>query len=40
VSLVTELLFGATVAGVLTTVVAVAIGALWWLVPLVIGPES
>jgi hypothetical protein len=40
VFLVTELLFGAAVAAVLTTVVALPIGALWWLVPLVIGPET
>ena len=40
VFLVTELLFGAAVAGALTTVVAIPIGALWWLVPLVMGPEK
>jgi Family of unknown function (DUF6328) len=40
VFLVTELLFGARVAIALTTVVAIPIGALWWLVPLVAGPES
>lgn len=40
VFLVTDLLFGTAVAAALTTVVAVPIGALWWLVPLVIGPET
>lgn len=40
VFLVTELLFGAAVAGALTAVVAIPIGALWWLVPLVMGPEK
>lgn len=40
VFLVTELLFGATVAGALSTIVALLIGALWWLVPLVMGPEN
>jgi hypothetical protein len=40
VFLVTELLFGATVAGVLTTVVAIPIAALWWLVPLVLGRQT
>ncbi len=40
VFLITELIFGAGVAGVLTTVVAIPIVALWWLVPLVLGPES
>jgi hypothetical protein len=40
VYLVTELLFGAAVAVALTTVVALPIGALWWIVPLVVGPES
>jgi hypothetical protein len=40
VFLVTDLLFGAAVAGALTTVVAIPIAALWWLVPLVIGPQS
>ena len=39
VYLVTELLFGAPVAGVLTAIVAIPIGALWWMVPLVLGPE-
>ena len=40
VFLITELLFGAAVAGALTTVVALPIAALWWLVPLVIGPDN
>lgn len=40
VFLITELLFGAPVAGALTTVVALPIAALWWLVPLVIGPDN
>ena len=40
VFLITELLFGAAVAGALTTVVAIPILALWWLVPLVVGPET
>jgi hypothetical protein len=40
VFLITELLFGATVAGVLTTVVAIPIAALWWLVPLVLGRKT
>ena len=40
VFLVTEFLFGAAVAGALTTVVAIPIAALWWLVPLVLGPET
>jgi hypothetical protein len=40
VFLVTELIFGGGVAAVLTTVVAIPIAALWWLVPLVLGPET
>ena len=40
VFLITELLFGDLVAGALTAVVAVPILALWWFVPLVLGPES
>jgi hypothetical protein len=40
VFLVTELLFGAGTAGVLTAVIAVPIVALWWLVPLVLGPSE
>lgn len=40
VYLVTELLFGAVVAAALTAAIAVPILILWWLVPLVIGPDS
>ncbi len=40
VFLITELLFGAAVAGALTTVVAIPIAVLWWLVPLVLGPGT
>ena len=40
VYLVTELLFGAGTAGLLTAVVAVPIAVLWWAVPLVLGPNE
>lgn len=40
VFLITELLFGAGLAAVLTAVVAVPILVLWWIVPLVLGPDS
>jgi hypothetical protein len=39
VYLVTELLFGAGMAAALTAVIAIPIVILWWLVPLVMGPE-
>lgn len=40
VFLITELLFGAAVAGALTAVVAIPIVVLWWVVPLVVGRET
>jgi hypothetical protein len=40
VFLITELLFGSGLAGALTAVVAVPIIILWWVVPLVVGPDS
>lgn len=40
VFLVTELLFGASVAGALTAVVALPIAVLWWAIPLIYGPTK
>ncbi len=40
VFLITELLFGSGVAVALTAVVALPIVVLWWLVPLVLGPDT
>jgi hypothetical protein len=40
VFLVTELLFGAAVAGALTALIALPIAVLWWIVPLVVAPAT
>lgn len=40
VFLITELLFGGGVAAALTALVAIPIIVLWWIVPLVLGPDS